>query len=106
MTVSSDKGLAGREMEGYAADQAHVLLARPDCKDEPRRFGRLAGMRQWIEAIIDTLKGQLDLERHGGRTPAGVFARVAQRLLAMAACIWHNWSVSTTSGRSLIAYDR
>ena len=105
MIVLSDKGLAGREMERYAADQIHVLLARPDRKDDPRRFGNLAGMRQWIEAIIDTLKGQLDLERHGGRTPAGVFARVAQRLLAMAACIWHNWTTSTTSARSLIAYD-
>lgn len=92
-------------MERYAADQVKVLLARPDRKDERRRFGNLAGMRQWIEAIIDTLKGQLDLERHGGRTPAGVFTRIAQRLLALAACIWHNWSISTTTGRSLIAYD-
>jgi hypothetical protein len=33
----------------------------------------------------------LNLERHGGRTPSGVLARIAQRLLAMAACIWHNW---------------
>ncbi len=62
-------------------------------------------MRQWIEAIIGTLKGQLDLERHGGRTPAGVFTRVAQRLLAMAAFIWHNWSAATTGQRSLTAYD-
>lgn len=105
MIVLCDKGLAGREMERYAADQVKVLLARPDRKDERRRFGNLAGMRQWIEAIIDTLKGQLDLERHGGRTPAGVFTRIAQRLLALAACIWHNWSISTTTGRSLIAYD-
>jgi hypothetical protein len=105
MIVLADKGLAGREMERYAADQVHVLLARPDRKDERRRFGNLAGMRQWIEAIIGTLKGQLGLERHGGRTPAGVFTRVAQRLLAMATCIWHNWSTSTTGQRSLIAYD-
>jgi hypothetical protein len=40
-----------------------------------------------LDAIIDTLKGQLDLERHGGRTIAGVYSRIAQRLLAMAACI-------------------
>jgi Transposase DDE domain len=105
MIVLCDKGLAGREMERYAADQIGVLLARPDRKDERRRFGNLAGIRQWIEAIIDTLKGQLDLERHGGRTPAGVFARIAQRMLAMAACIWHNWSLNTTGERSLIAYD-
>jgi hypothetical protein len=85
MIVLADKGLAGREMERYATEQIGVLLARPDRKDERRRFGNLAGMRQWIEAIFGTLKGQLDLERHGGRTPAGVYARTAQRLLALAA---------------------
>ena len=72
MIVLAGKGLAGREMERYAAGQIKVLLARPDHKDETRRFGNLAGLRQWIEAINGTLKGQLDLERHGGRTPAGV----------------------------------
>jgi hypothetical protein len=33
MIVLADKGLAGREIERYAADQAKVLLARPDRKD-------------------------------------------------------------------------
>jgi hypothetical protein len=105
MIVLCDKGLAGREMERYAADQVKVLLARPDRKDERRRFGNLAGMRQWVEAIFDTLKDQLSLERHGGRTPAGVYARIAQRLLALAAAIWHNWRTGATDKRSLIAYD-
>jgi hypothetical protein len=105
MIVLADKGLAGREMESYAATEIGVLLARPDRKDERRRFGNLAGMRQWIEAIIGTLKDQLHLERHGGRTPAGVFARIAQRLLAMAAAIWNNWRTSTDGKRSLIDYD-
>lgn len=105
MIVLADKGLSGRDMERYAAEEVKVLLARPDRKDERRRFGNLAGMRQWIEAIFDTLKDQLSLERHGGRTPAGVYARVAQRLLALAAAIWHNWQTSATDLRSLIAYD-
>jgi DDE family transposase len=105
MIVLADKGLAGREMEHYAAGQIHVLLARPDRKDERRRFGNLAGMRQWIEAIFDTLKDQLSLERHGARTPAGVFTRIAQRLLALAAAIWHNWRIGANDKRSLIAYD-
>jgi len=48
---------------------------------------------------------QLDLERHGARTPAGVFTRVAQRLLVMAAGIWHNWETGVTSKSSLIAFD-
>ncbi len=105
MIVLADKGLAGREMERYAAGQVKVLLVRPDRRDEPRRYGSLGGMRQWIESVNDTVKGQLDLERHGGRTPAGVYARIAQRLLALAACIWHNWRTGAADKRSLIAYD-
>ncbi|HEX5113697.1 MAG TPA: IS982 family transposase, partial [Pseudonocardiaceae bacterium] len=35
----------------------------------------------------------------------GVFTRVAQRLLALAAGIWHNWETGVTSKRSLTAYD-
>ncbi len=55
--------------------------------------------------MIDTLKGQLSLEQHGGRTPAGVFARTGQRLLALAVGIWHNWTTGAAVKRSLIAYD-
>jgi hypothetical protein len=105
MIVLADKGLAGKEIERYAAEQVKVLLARPDRKDERRRFGNLGGMRQWVESVYDTCKDQLSLERHGGRTPEGVFARIAQRLLALAAAIWHNWSFRTTSLRSLIDFD-
>ena len=105
MIVLADKGLAGRELERYAAGEVKVLLVRPDRKDERHRYGNLGGMRQWIESVYDTAKDQLSLERHGARTAGGVFARIAQRLLALAACIWHNWSVRTTDLRSLIDYD-
>ena len=37
----------------------------PDRRDEPARFGSLRPVRQWIESVIDTLKGQLGLEQHG-----------------------------------------
>jgi hypothetical protein len=50
-------------------------------------------------------KGQPDLEAHGGRTPAGVFVRVAQRLLAPTTAIWHNWTIDAPVQRSLIVYD-
>jgi hypothetical protein len=66
---------------------------------------RLLRMRQWIEAIFDTLKGQLSLAQHGARRPDGIYARVGQRLLAMAAAIWHNTLIDATRKRSLIAYD-
>jgi hypothetical protein len=105
MIVLTDKGLSGKQMEHFAADQVGVLLVRPDRKDEKRRFGNLAGVRQWIESVNDTLKGQLDLEHHGGRTDIGVYARVAQRLLPLAAAIWHNWATDAPIKRSLIAYD-
>ena len=80
-------------------------VVRPDRRDEAPRHGSIGWIRQWIESDCDTLKGQLDLERHGGRTTAGLYARVTQRLLAMAACIWHNWATGTDDKRSLIAYD-
>ena len=105
MVVLTDKGLSGNGMERYCSEQVGVLLVRPDRKDEKRRHGNLAGVRQWIESVNDTLKGQLDLEGHGGRTAAGVFTRVAQRLLALAAVIWHNWLINAETKRSLIAYD-
>jgi len=54
-------------------------------------------LRQRVEAIIWTLKNQLGLERHGGRVPAGLWARVVQRLLALNAVIWHNWAIGAPS---------
>ena len=51
------------------------------------------------------LKGQLDLERHGGHTPTGVLTRILQRLLALTAAIWHNDHTGQPVMRSLIAYD-
>jgi hypothetical protein len=80
-------------------------LIRPARKDEkaPRYFPNW--LRQRVEAIIWTLKSQLGLERHGGRIPAGLWVRVLQRLLALNACIWHNWNIGARVKRSLIAYD-
>jgi hypothetical protein len=103
--IVGDKGFAGRDFEAFVHHELGAHLLRPDRKDEPTRAGTLARYRQWIEAIFDTLKGQLTLEEHGGRTLAGVYARVAARLLAMAAAIWHNWRTGAPVKRSLTAYD-
>ena len=100
----ADKGFAGKQFKELTESMGLELL-RPDRKDETYRNGNLGGVRQRIESVNQTLKGQLDLEMHGGRTPAGVFTRVAQRLLAMAAALWHNWTTGLTSKRSLIAFD-
>jgi hypothetical protein len=63
MVILADKGLAGRQFDAVVGELG-ALLVRPDRADEPARFGNLGGVRQWIEAIIDTLKDQLSLEGH------------------------------------------
>ena len=108
-TVIADKGFAGEEFEALVAELRAIFL-RPDRKDEPARFGKLGGIRQWIESIIDSIKGQLSLERDGAHTMGGLITRVTQRLLALAAGIWHNWQLWEARNldhpiRSLIAYD-
>ena len=86
-----------------------ITLIRPAIKSEKTvrpltQF--LKPFRQIIESVNQTFKAQLDLERHGGRKPAGVCARVLQRILALTTAIWHN-ETSGRSGpsRSLTAYD-
>ena len=78
--IAADKGFAGQEFEEIVASLDATLI-RPDRKDEKPRFGKLGGMRQWIESVYDTAKGQLSLEDHGGHIPEGVWARVCQRVL-------------------------
>jgi len=101
--VIGDKGFAGAEFEQHVAALGGMLL-RPDRKDEQPRFGSLGGIRQWIESTFNTLKDQLSLERHGGRTLTGLVSRIARRLLALTAAIVHNWQLDTP-GRRLTAYD-
>lgn len=73
-------------------------------KGEKPRFGSLGEIRQWIESVFNTLKGQLSLEHHGAITMPGPMTRISQRLLALAAGLWHNWNINDP-GRHLIAYD-
>lgn len=102
----TDKGFSGPNLEKQLAER-HIDLLRPARKTEKQRWGAavLKKIRQLIESVNDTLQGQLDLEQHGGRTYEGVATRVAQRILAMAAAIWHNSHADQPITRSLIAYD-
>ena len=107
--IVTDKGFAGHEFEQIIAS-LDAQLVRPDRKGERKRFGSLGGLRQWIESINDTLKGQLSLEEHGGHTPDGVRSRICQRILALATGVWHNWQLWETGqldtpGRHLTAHD-
>jgi hypothetical protein len=102
----ADKNYYGRQFEAALPDLG-ISLLRPARKGEPDRPGTrfFKPLRQTIESINDTLKGQLDLEHHGGRTLAGVLIRVWQRLLALTAVIWHNDAIGAPIKRSLTAYD-
>jgi Transposase DDE domain len=101
-----DKNYYGRDFEAAMAG-AGIRLLRPARKGEPARAGSqfFKPLRQVIESVNDTLKGQLDLEQHGGHTPGGVIVRVLQRILALTAAIWHNDITGQPILRSLVAYD-
>nr|WP_310274878.1 IS982 family transposase [Haloactinomyces albus] len=120
---SSD--LAGWAEYGYCASHSrffwglrlHVVctlaehdvdMLRPARKGEAQRPGArlFKPLRQTIESINQTFKGGLDLERHGGRTPSGMTARLLQRILAFATAIWHNDKTDAPARRSLIDYDQ
>ncbi|MDJ0384411.1 IS982 family transposase [Streptomyces sp. G-G2] len=105
-TLIGDKNYFGAEFEAQLRD-AGVHHLRPARKGEAERPGAelFKPLRQVIESINQTLKGQLDLERHGGRTVTGVTVRVLQRILALTAAIWHNTKTGKPVLRSLTAYD-
>jgi hypothetical protein len=106
LLLITDKGFASRTFESSLSAQG-VTLLRPSKKKEVLRAGEpmLKKVRQLIESVNDTLKGQLDLEQHGGRTPEGIAVRVAQRVLSLAAAIWFNFRTGQDISRSLIAFD-
>jgi len=106
-TLMADKGYRSAAFE-TELNNAGITLIRPTYSSEkPRPHQRfLRPFRQIIESVNQTLKAQLDLERHGGRTKPGVCARVLQRLLALTAAIWHNETTQRPGPtRSLTPYD-
>jgi hypothetical protein len=104
--IIGDKNYYGADFEAALAE-ARLTLLRPARKGEPEPAGRqyFKPLRQVIESVNDTLKGQLDLEQHGGRTVDGVTVRILQRILALTAAIWHNDATGQPVMRSLVAYD-
>jgi hypothetical protein len=105
-TLIGDKNYFGREFEKQLAEQ-DIRLLRPARKSELERPGTplFKPLRQVIESVNETFKGQLNLEQHRGRTPDGVIARVMQRILTLTAVVWHNDHTGQLVLRSLTAYD-
>jgi hypothetical protein len=97
-----DKGYAGKDFAEAVSD-LKATIVRPARKDEPANAIHLAPIRQRVESIFWTCKDILTLERHGARTLHNLRARIAQRFLALAACIALNHRLGRPS-RALVDY--
>jgi hypothetical protein len=88
--IVCDKGYAGRDFQAEVASRFGATILRPARRDEHHRGPHLAPIRQCIESIFWTLKDRLGLERHQARSLHGLRARIAAKLLALAAGVWLN----------------
>lgn len=101
-TVIGDKGYAGKAFAAKAGE-LDATIVRPARRDEPANHVNLSGIRQRVESIFWTCKDILCLERHGARTLPNLRARIAQRLLCLAAAIALNHQLGRPS-RALVNY--
>jgi hypothetical protein len=104
--VIADKGFWGRDYAARLAADGTALLT-PDKTRTQANLGReraLASTRLVIESVFANLKGQMRLEQHHAKTPAGLAVRIAQRILALTLGILLN-RLSGRPGRALAAYD-
>ena len=104
--VIADKGLWGRAYRERLAADGTVLLT-PDKTRTAANLTReraLASSRLVIESVFANLKGQMRLERHLAKTPAGLAVRIAQRILALTIGILLN-TLTGRPARALAAYD-
>jgi hypothetical protein len=100
--VIGDKGYAGKDF-AEEVGELEATIVRPARKDEPDSAIHLAPIRQRIESIFWTCKDILTLERHGARTLHNLRVRIAQRFLALAACVALNHRLGRPS-RALVDY--
>jgi IS5 family transposase len=104
--VVADKGFWGRAYAARLAAGGTTLLT-PDKTRTAANLAReraLASTRLVIESVFSNLKGQMRLERHLARTPAGLALRIAQRILALSLGMLLN-RLSGRPARALAAYD-
>ena len=104
--VIADKGFWDRGYRERLASNGTVLLT-PNTTRTAANLGReraLASTRLVIESVFANLIGQMRLEQHLAKTPAGLAARIAQRILALTLGILLN-TLTRRSARALAAYD-
>jgi hypothetical protein len=104
--VIADKGLWGSAYRERLAAAGVELITPAKKRTGSNEAGerRLAAVRLAIESVFSNLKGQMRLERHLAKTPAGLAVRIAQRLLALTLGILLN-TLAGRPARALAAYD-
>ena len=104
--VIADKGFWGSAYQARLAADGTTLLtpAKQRTALNQRRERQLASTRLVIESVFSNLKGQMRLEQHLAKTPAGLATRIAQRLLALTLAILLN-TLTGRPARALAAYD-
>jgi hypothetical protein len=104
--VVADKGFWGRDYAARLAAAGTTLLTPNKTRTAANlaRERALASTRLVIESVFSNLKGQMRLERHLARTPAGLALRIAQRILALSLGMLLN-KLSGRPARALAAYD-
>ena len=104
--VIADKGFWGRDYAARLAADGTTLLT-PNKTRTAANLGReraLASTRLVIESVFANLKGQMRLEQHLAKTPAGLAVRIAQRILALSLGVLLN-TLAGRPARALAAYD-
>jgi hypothetical protein len=104
--VIADKGFWGRGFQKRLAATGTTLLT-PNKTRTAANLGReraLASIRLVIESVFANLKGQMRLEQHLAKTPAGLALRIGQRILALTIGILLN-TLTGRPARALAAYD-
>lgn len=87
LLILADKGHIAADLDRFLVAHGTSLL-RPSYRNRgtPCPGGTLL---KTVRQLIESVRGQLDLEQHGGRTIEGIGVRVAERILAMTCAIGH-----------------
>jgi IS5 family transposase len=105
-TVIADKAFWGRGRRARLAADGIALLTPDKTRSagNQRRERALAATRLVIESVFANLKGQMRLEHHLAKTPAGLALRIGQRILALTVGMLLN-TLAGRPARALAAYD-
>ncbi len=95
-------GETGQELQAAAAESGATIM-RSNRKTEAGHATDISAIRQREEWIIQSTRGTLGLERHGGSTLRNLRVRICIRLLAVAAYIAHHHQLGLPS-RDLVPY--